>query len=345
MIDFRSDTVTKPTKEMRLAMMNAEVGDDVLSEDPTVNLLEETAAKMLGKDDALYVPSGTFGNQLAILTHNKRGDEIIVKDDTHVVQYEVAASAVIAGVQLRTVTVENSWMTWNDISKYIRSGYDIHQPETGMVELQNSLGNGDVMPLEEMKLIHENLNALNIPIHLDGARIFNAATYLDVDVSEIAQYCDSVMCCLSKGLGAPIGSILAGNEDFIYKARKNRKLMGGGMRQAGVIAAPGLIALEQMTKRLKNDHDNAKLLAEAFSKYDIFDIEPNNIKTNIFFLKFKTEDELIPDKFHKLLEENDVSVYPPRKGEIRFVTHYDITECDISNFLKLLPTIVEKIGY
>jgi len=343
MIDFRSDTVTKPTKEMRLAMMNAEVGDDVLNEDPTVNKLEETAAKMLGKEAAIFVPSGTFGNQLSILTHNKRGDEVIVKDDTHVVQYEVAASAVIAGVQLRTVYAEKSYMTWDDIKKYLRKGYDIHQPETGMVELQNSLGNGDVMPLEEMKLIRSNLQPLNIPIHLDGARIFNASVYLGVEASEIAQYCDTVMCCLSKGLGAPVGSILAGTEDFIFRARKNRKLMGGGMRQAGVLAAPGLIALEQMTKRLKTDHDNAKILAEAFSKFDIFDINMNDIKTNIFFLGFKPDDEFLPDKFHKILTENGILVYPPVKGKIRFVTHYDITECDINKFLKLLPDAVKKL--
>lgn len=340
MIDFRSDTVTKPTKEMREAMMNAPVGDDVLQEDPTVNKLEETAAKMLGKEAALFVPSGTFGNQLAILTHNRRGDEIIVKDDTHVVQYEVAASAVIAGVQLRTVSVDKSYMTWDDIKKYIRRGYDIHQPETGMVELQNSLGNGDVMPLDEMKRIHDNLKPLNIPIHLDGARVFNAAVYLGVDASELAQYCDSVMCCLSKGLGAPVGSILAGSKEFIFRARKNRKLMGGGMRQAGVLAAPGLIALEHMTKRLKTDHENARILAEAFSKYEIFDINPDDIKTNIFFLKFKGEDERIAERFYQLLKENDILVYPLRKGELRFVTHYDITECDMSNFIKLLPQLV-----
>lgn len=344
MIDFRSDTVTKPTKEMRESMMNAAVGDDVLGEDPTVNKLEETAAKMLGKEASIFVPSGTFGNQLAILTHNRRGDEIIVKDDTHVVQYEVAASAVIAGVQLRTVFAEKSYMTWNDIKKYIRSGYDIHQPETGMVELQNSLGNGDVMPLEDMKLIYDNLKALNIPIHLDGARIFNAAVYLDVNASVVAQYCDSVMCCLSKGLGAPVGSVLAGTEDFVFRARKNRKLMGGGMRQAGVLAAPGLIALEQMTKRLKKDHDNAKILAEAFAEHDIFDINPDEIKTNIFFLKFRTDDESIPDKFHGVLEQNGILTYPPRKGEIRFVTHYDISDDDIKKFKDFLPEALKKLN-
>ncbi len=343
MTDFRSDTVTKPTLAMREAMMNAEVGDDVLTEDPSVNKLEHLSAEKLGKEAALFVPSGTFGNQLAILTHTKRGDEIIVKDDTHVVQYEVAASAVIAGVQLRTVTIDRSYMIWNDLSKYIRSGYDVHQPETGMLELQNSLGNGDVMPLEEMKLIYDNCKDLKIPVHLDGARIFNAAEYLGVEAKEIAQYCDSVMFCLSKGLGAPVGSMLIGEKDFIFKARKNRKLMGGGMRQAGVIAAPGIIALEEMTKRLHIDHENAKRIAEAFSEYDIFNIDLNEIKTNIFFLGFNTEDEEIPQKFFELLKKNNILVYPPRYGQIRFVLHYDIKECDIENFINLLPKIVADL--
>ncbi len=344
MIDFRSDTVTKPTDEMRTAMMNAIVGDDVLQEDPTVNELEKKAAEILGKEAALFVPSGTFGNQLAILTHTKRGDEIIVKDDTHVVQYEVGASAVIAGVQLRTVQVERSYMTWNDISKYIRRAYDIHQPETGMVELQNSLGNGDVMPINEMKLVYENLNALNIPVHLDGARIFNAAEYLKVDAKEIAQYTDSVMFCLSKGLGAPVGSVLAGTNDFIFKARKNRKLMGGGMRQVGILAAAGIIAIEKMTKRLHIDHDNAKRIAAEFSKYDLFNIDPQDIKTNIFFLKFNTTDKNIPDKFYKSLINNGILVYPPRNGEIRFVLHYDIKTCEIEKFFSKLPEIVNNLN-
>ena len=343
MIDLRSDTVTQPTQEMREAMMNAKVGDDVLCEDPTVNELERLAADKLGKEAAIFVPSGTFGNQLAILTHTKRGDEIIVKDDTHVVQYEVAATAVISGAQTRTVNVENSYMVWDDIEKYIRRGYDVHQPDTGMVELQNSLGNGDVMPINEMKLIHDNLKEINIPIHLDGARVFNASVFLDVNVKEIAQYCDSIMFCLSKGLGAPVGSMLVGNEDFIFKARKNRKLMGGGMRQAGVIAAPGIIALEKMTKCLKNDHDNAKRIAKALSTYEIFDIDPNDLKTNIFFLKFNADDPAIPNKFFELLRKNDILVYPPRKGEIRFVTHYDVKECDIDKFIGLLPSIVKKL--
>jgi threonine aldolase len=302
LIDFRSDTVTKPSQAMRLAMMNALVGDDVMKEDPTVNELERMAAEFTGKEDAIFVPSGTFGNQLAILTHTKRGDEIIIRDDAHVVQYEAAASAVISSVQLRTVMTEKNYLTWNDISNYLRHGYDIHQPDTGMVEIQNSLGNGDVMPVDVMKELYEHLSNFKIPVHLDGARIFNAAAYMDVDVKQLTQYCDSVMFCLSKGLGAPVGSMLAGTKDFIFRARKNRKLMGGAMRQAGVLASPGIIALKENIQRLKIDHKHAKILATEFAKYPCFKIDLEQVKTNIFFLGFNGDEDRNPLKFHQLLE-------------------------------------------
>jgi threonine aldolase len=328
---------------MRSAMMNALVGDDVMQEDPTINELERLSAEKLGKEAAIFVPSGTFGNQLAILTHTKRGDEIIVKDDAHVVQYEVGASAVIAGVQIRTVICEKSYMTWNDISKYIRFGYDIHQPETAMVEIQNSLGNGDVMPLEDMKEVYDNLSKLGIPIHLDGARLFNAAVYLGVDAKELSKYGDSVMFCLSKGLGAPVGSMLVGTEAFIFKARKNRKLMGGAMRQAGVLAAPGIIALEKMTQRLHIDHKHAKRIAEELSKHSVFNIIPENVKTNIFFLGFNSDNPDIPNKFYRLLKDNEISIYPPRSGTVRFVTHLDISSENVETFIKLIPDIAKQL--
>jgi len=343
MIDFRSDTVTKPSQAMRLAMMNAIVGDDVMQEDPTINELEALAAQMTGKEAAIFVPSGTFGNQLAILTHTKRGDEIILRDDAHVVQYEAAASAVISSVQLRTVMTEKNYMTWTDISKYLRHGYDIHQPDTGMVEIQNSLGNGDVMPLDVMKEIHEHLSELKIPIHLDGARVFNAAVYLGVDVKQVTQYCDSLMFCLSKGLGAPVGSMLSGSKEFIFRARKNRKLMGGAMRQAGILAAAGLIALKENTKRLQIDHEHAKVLAQEFAKYPVFKIDPEQVKTNIFFLGFNGDENRIAADFHKLLEKNNVSVFPPNHGMVRFVTHLDVSGEDIQRVLKLIPEIASGL--
>ncbi len=343
MIDFRSDTVTKPSQAMRLAMMEASVGDDVMQEDPTVNELEALAAQMTGKEASLFIPSGTFGNQLAILTHTKRGDEIIIRDDAHVVQYEAAASAVISSVQLRTVMTEKNFLTWNDVTKYLRRGYDIHQPDTGMVEIQNSLGNGDVMTLEAMKELYEHLSTLKIPVHLDGARVFNAAVYLGVDVKQLTQYCDSVMFCLSKGLGAPVGSMLAGTKEFIFRARKNRKLMGGAMRQSGVLAAPGIVALKENVPRLKTDHIHAKLLASEFAKYPCFKINSEEVKTNIFFLGFNGDEDRVAMRFHELLKKYNILVYPPNHGMVRFVTHLDVSEEDIQTVLKIIPEIAEAL--
>ena len=296
-IDFRSDTVTNPTLEMREAIFNAELGDDVLQEDPTVKKLEKLAAQMLGKEAALFVPSGTFGNQLALFTHCKRGDEVILSDMAHIVQHEVGAASIIAGVQLRTIHPKNSWLTWNEIEKVVRKQENIHYPDTGLIVLLNSLSNGDVKPLEVMKEIYENAKKYNIPVHIDGARIFNAATYLNVDVKQIAKYSDSVMFCLSKGLVAPIGSILVGTNEFIAHARKKRKLMGGGMRQVGIIAAAGIIALTKMTKRLDEDHQNAKKLALAFDKYALFELDIEKVKTNIFFMKLNPNNSVISNKF------------------------------------------------
>ncbi len=342
-IDFRSDTVTKPTPNMRVAMANAEVGDDVMQEDPTVNRLEALAAQMLGKEAALFVPSGTFGNQLAILTHTKRGDEIIIPENAHAIQYEAAAAAVIAGVQTRTVRPRKAYLMLDEIMSVLRTGYDIHQPETGMIYLQNPAGNGDTMPLSEMQKIYDFAEKINIPVHIDGARIFNAATALNVNASDIAQYSDSVMFCLSKGLCAPVGSMLCGTEEFIHKARKNRKLMGGGMRQAGILAAAGIIALEKMTLRLQDDHDKARKIAGILARQPLFDIQVNSLQTNIFYLKFKPHYVLFADVFHTQLSEHNILTYPPRSGEIRFVTHNDISWDDIDTFAKIVPEIINKL--
>lgn len=344
-IDLRSDTVTQPTDDMRNAMFTAVVGDDVVGEDPTVNRLEKLAAQMLGKEAALFVPSGTFGNQLAVHTHCPHGSELIIPEQAHIVQYEVAAAAVIAGVQLRAIRTQTEWLTWEDIEPTIRKdAEDVHLPETGLIVLQNSTGKGAVMPFAEMQKIWEGAKKYNLPIHIDGARIFNAATYLEVNVKEIAKLADSVMFCLSKGLAAPVGSLLVGTEEFIKKARKKRKLMGGGMRQVGILAAPGIIALEKMTKRLHKDHSNAKKLAEALSKYEIFDISANDVQTNIFFLKFKEQNEALGNKFVEELAKHNVLTYPPREGSIRFVTHNDVSEADIDFIISKLLEIVETLS-
>lgn len=342
-IDLRSDTVTRPTNEMREAMFNAEVGDDVLSEDPTINKLEKLAAELLNKEAAMFVPSGTFGNQVSLFTHCGKGDEVILSDESHIIQHEAGAGAIIAGAQFRTISPEKSYITWEEIEPKIRKEKDIHYPETRLIELENATANGDVMPLEEMEKIYNNAKKYNINIHLDGARIFNAAAYLRVNVSEIAKYADSVMFCLSKGLCSPVGSMVAGKKEFIEKARKKRKIMGGGMRQAGILAAAGIVSLTKMTERLKIDHLNAKKLADAFINTGLFNLFSEKVKINMFFIQFK--DKNLQDKqwnFVEFLKEYKILTYPPENGWIRFVTHNDVKESDIDYIVKMIPDIVSK---
>ena len=342
-IDLRSDTVTRPTKEMREAMFNAEVGDDVLSEDPTINKLEKLAAELLNKEASMFVPSGTFGNQVSLFTHCDKGDEIILSDDSHIIQHEAGAGAIITGAQFRTISPKKSYITWEEIEPKIRKEKDIHYPETRLIELENATANGDVMPLDEMEKIYNNAKKYNINIHLDGARIFNAAAYLGVNVSEIAKYADSVMFCLSKGLCSPVGSMVAGTKKFIEKARKKRKIMGGGMRQAGILAAAGIVSLTKMIERLKIDHINAKKLAEAFVNTGLFNLFSDKVKINMFFIQFK--DKNLQDKqwnFVEFLKEYKILTYPPENGWIRFVTHNEVKESDIDYVVKIIPDIIKK---
>jgi threonine aldolase len=327
-IDLRSDTVTKPTEEMRKAMYEAEVGDDVYEDDPTVNRLEEIAANMVGKEAALFVPTGTFGNQLAVLTHTQRGDEVILGDDCHIVLHEVGAASVIAGVQLRAIPSENGALNVDEVKKRIRLDDDIHYPHTGLICMENAHGNGTVIPLEKMKAIYDLAKVHHIPVHLDGARLFNAATVLDVDAKEITQYTDSVMFCLSKGLCAPIGSIVAGSKDFITRARKGRKLMGGGMRQVGVIAAAGIIALEKMTKRLGEDHENAKYLAQRLMEIPGITLDLDKVQINMVF--FDMSETGYPSSL--LVEEllkKGIKINGEEDGLMRFVTNFWVTKDDI----------------
>ena len=228
-IDLRSDTVTHPTEKMRHAMATALVGDDVYGDDPTVRELEKLGAKILNKEDSLFVPSGTFGNQLALLTHTRRGDEVILEGSCHILMHEVGASSVIAGVQLRPIEGIYGEMNPEKVKSYIRED-DIHFPNTGLICIENAHSCGKVISLENMKSIYEIANKDGIPVHLDGARLFNAATHLGVEAAELAKYADSIMFCISKGLAAPVGSLLVGSKEFIDKARKNRKLMGGALR-------------------------------------------------------------------------------------------------------------------
>lgn len=328
-IDLRSDTVTAPTQEMREAMYVAEVGDDVYGDDPTVKKLEEYAAQLTGKEAALLVPSGTFGNQLAIFTHCGRGDEVILGDDCHIVCHEVGAPAVIAGVNLRTQPTVQGIMNPEDIASRIRSGEDdLHYPSTGLICLENAYSNGRVIPLDNMRQIHEIAQKKHVPIHLDGARLFNAAVSLGIEAPAITQYCDSVMFCLSKGLCAPFGSMLAGSKEFIAKAKKKRKLMGGGLRQAGIMAAAGLVALEKMRLRLDEDHENAKLLGAELAKIPGIQVFAEDIQINMLFFDM-TGTGFDPDKLVSGLYAKGIKVNGAENGLMRFVTNYWVTKEDV----------------
>lgn len=339
-IDLRSDTVTNPTEEMRKAMFSAEVGDDVYGDDPTVKELEIYAAKLVGKEAALFVPSGTFGNQLCLFTHCNRGDEVILGDDCHIIMHEVGAASVIAGVQLRTINTHNGMMDTDEIQKKIRTAEeDIHYPGTSLICIENAYSNGIVTPISYMQEVFSIAKENNLKVHLDGARLFNAATYLKVDPKELTKYCDSVMFCLSKGLCAPVGSIVAGDKIFIDRARKKRKLMGGGLRQIGILAAAGLVALKSMTKRLSDDHKNALILADELSKIPGFKVLKDDVQINMVF--FNMQDSGISgEKLKDKLLDKGIKINPPENGLMRFVTHYWIKEKDVYYIIKCIKDFV-----
>jgi threonine aldolase len=337
-IDLRSDTVTMPTDEMREAIANALVGDDVYGDDPTLNRLEKLAAEKIGKEAAIFVPSGTFGNQLALFTHTRRGQEVIVGKNNHIVVHEVGASAVIAGVQLRTLDANNGTMDPIEVEKAIRLD-DIHEPETGLICVEEAHGCGSVVALENLKEIKRIAEEHSIPVHMDGARIFNAATTLNLDAKEIASCADSVMFCLSKGLAAPVGSMLAGSKPFIDRSRKNRKLMGGGMRQIGILAAAGIIALEKMTMRLEEDHKNAKYFADELSKIPGINVKFDRLDIDMIF--FEMGEDVVPEKvFIEKLYEKNIKVGGAENGEYRFVTHIGVTKVDIDFVIKCMKEII-----
>lgn len=339
-IDLRSDTVTIPTDEMRQAMANAEVGDDVYGDDPTINKLEILAAKKVGKEAALFVPSGTFGNQLALLTHTRRGQEVIVGKNNHIVIHEVGASAVIAGVQLRTLETNYGAMDPKEVEEAIRVD-DIHEPETGLICVEQAHGCGSVVSLDNLKKIKKIAEENTIPVHMDGARIFNAAVTLGVDVKEIAECCDTVMFCLSKGLAAPAGSMVAGSSLFINKARKNRKLMGGGMRQVGILAAAGIIALESMAERLHVDHENAKYMAKKLEEIPNIEVDKNRLDIDMVF--FKIKEQLLTDKeFVEKLYEKNIKINGIEGGEYRFVSHIGVTKEDIDYVISTMKPLLNN---
>lgn len=332
LIDLRSDTVTHPTPEMRVAMANAEVGDDVYGDDPTTKALEHFAAQLVNKEAALFVPSGTMGNQLALMTHTKRGDEILTGAHYHIVIHEVGAIPVLSGAGVRTIDHPNDWINTQDLEKALRSS-DIHEPPSTVLSLENALSNGTVMPLSLLKADYAWAKAHGLSVHLDGARLFNAATALNVDPQELSACCDSVMFCLSKGLCAPIGSILAGSRSFIDRARKNRKLLGGGMRQTGILAAAGLIALDTMRLRLHEDHDRAKRLAKRLLDTGRFTLNLDDVHINMVFFTVK-DPHFDHDGFVQHLASHGILINP---GPVyRFVTHYWIDDPAIDTLMNVI---------
>lgn len=341
-IDLRSDTVTHPTDQMKKAMFEAQVGDDVYGDDPTMIALEKYAAELVGKEAALFVPTGTFGNQLAIFTHCKRGNEVILGEDCHVVQHEVGASSIIAGVQLRPIKSRNGILDPHEIEDRIRTEEeDIHYPGTGLICLENAHSNGKIIPINIMMKTYITAQKHNLPVHLDGARIFNAASYLDVDVKEITKYCDSIMFCLSKGLCAPVGSILAGKKEFIAKARKGRKLMGGGLRQAGFLGAAGLTALKEMVPKLKTDHENALYMAHELSKIPGIEVNIHDVQINmIYFDMHKTKYD--NNKFVQEMYSMGIKINPEENGLMRFVTHHWITKEKVQIVIQAVKEILNS---
>ena len=323
MIDLRSDTVTRPTAQMRAAMAAAEVGDDVYGEDPTVNLLEQRAAEKFGREAALFVPSGTMGNQIAIRLHTQHGQEVIAESRAHILDWEMATTAVFSGCLIRAVPAEGGILTWKHIEPVIQP-YGSLRAATGLIEIENThnLAGGRCSRLDVLEEIWSGARERKLPTHLDGARIFNAAIALGVDVKALTRGFDTVMFCLSKGLGAPVGSMLVGSDELIRKARIFRKALGGGMRQVGILAAAGLIALEQGPKRLHEDHANARLIAEALANHPAVEIDVENVETNIVIFKLAAGSGA-PELASRLKASGVlISAFGP--GSIRLVTHLDV---------------------
>ncbi len=337
MIDLRSDTVTKPTEAMIRAMAEAEVGDDVYGEDPTVNRLESIAAERLGKEAALFVTSGTQGNQVAVLTHCVNGDEVILEADSHLFYYEGGAVAALAGVQTRTVTGIRGAMQAKDVAYAIR-GKNIHYPRTSLVCMENThnRAGGAVVSPEQMREVYETANRHGVSVHLDGARLFNAAVALKRDVTDFTRYADSVQVCLSKGLSAPVGSILAGSKAFIEEARWWRKKLGGGMRQAGYLAAPCILALTEMVERLEEDHRRAKRLAEGLAKLSL-EIVP--VETNIVLARTEAANLTAEELLGRLAEKGVLAV-DFDEHVVRFTTHRHITDDDIRRTLEAVESVL-----
>ncbi|MBZ5592116.1 MAG: aminotransferase class I/II-fold pyridoxal phosphate-dependent enzyme [Acidobacteriia bacterium] len=338
-IDLRSDTVTKPTPAMRRAMFEAEVGDDVYGEDPTVNRLEQRAAEITGKEAALFVPTGTMGNTIGIKVHTEHGQEVICEARSHVLNYELAMMAWFSGCVARPVFADGGILSWAQIEREIRP-LGPHWAPTGLIEIENThnMGGGTVYPMDTVREISDGAHALGLKVHMDGARVFNAAEALGVPVREIVAPVDTVMFCLSKALGAPVGSMLAGTRDDMARARLYRKRLGGGMRQAGVLAAAGLIALEEHPQLLARDHANARFLAEALAKIPGITIDPGKVQTNILIFDVSSTG-LSAAEFSARLKSRGVLINGINAREMRIVTHYDVDRAGCEQALEAIEQV------
>jgi threonine aldolase len=337
-IDFRSDTVTKPSEEMRKAMYEAEVGDDVFGEDPTVNKLQEYAAEILGKEKTLFVASGVMGNQICLNVLTNPGDEVICEKDAHIFHYESGSPAALSGIQLFPVEGKLGVISASQIEHFIRPESAYYMPRTKVIEIENThnRAGGVVYPIEEIKKLKEIVKKHNLYFHLDGARIWNASAAAKIPVKEYASHFDSVSCCLSKGLGAPVGSIIGGTKEFIEEAHRVRKAWGGGMRQVGVLAAAGLFALKNNIDRLHEDHQKAKTLAVAINENPSLEINMDSVQTNI--LMFKPMNIPVEGAIEKC-KDKGILIAPGAIGYIRVVTHLDISFEDIEKAKQIFREI------
>lgn len=338
-IDLRSDTVTKPSEDMRKAMYDAEVGDDVYSEDPTVNRLQDYAAELLGKEAALFVPSGLMGNQICLNVLTNPGDEVICERMAHIFQYESGTPAKLSGIQLCLVEGTKGVITPEQVEPLIRPESAYYMPRSKVIEVENThnVAGGTIVPVENIKSLRSLADKYNLAMHLDGARLWNASVETGIPVSEYASYFETVSCCLSKGLGAPIGSIIAGTKEFITEAFRVRKAIGGGMRQVGVIAAAGLYALENNIHRLKKDHENARQLADKLAAIEGVMINTDDVHTNIVMFQCgnKSVESIIEECKNKGL-----LIGPGGVDIIRLVTHMNVSSDDISEASDLLAEVL-----
>ena len=342
MIDLRSDTVTKPTPAMRRAMAEAEVGDDVYGEDPTVNRLQERAAEIFEKDAALFVPTGSMGNQIAVKLHTKPGQEVVIEERGHIFNFEMGTPAAVSGVTIRPVkSADGSGMlTWDEIASSLHIDQPYYSSPTGLICLENThnFAGGSVMTAEHCAGICARAHAFALPVHMDGARIFNASAALETPVADLTRHCDSVQFCLSKALAAPVGSILLGTKDFIQEARSWRKRLGGGMRQVGILAAAGLVALEESPQRLHEDHANARRLAEGIAEIPGVSIDPERVATNIVIFDISGTGKESGEICSALREKGILAIGFGKM--IRMVTHCDVSRDDILTTVQALKAIL-----